>query len=332
MKKIRGVKFGLTLVLACFLLGCCVLSVEILSPSDGEIFMKGEVITFLSDWAGAAEDISFEWTSNIEGSIGTEDEVDAVLNVEGEHVITVTASCTTPPPEKSLSDTVRITIRDISGEITAPEDGEEFEEGEEIDFSGTSRDTIDGELTGDSLEWTSDIDGIIGEGTSFAAVLSGGEHEITLTATNSDGSNKDVDTITITIQSGMETNFYNNLTRGGRDFTARLECDDGVTVESDSGELSDCQPVSVYCNCRFYADGDPQGTFTGCPDLEDYCDDDATLILTVSGSTPALAYKCVDNCGDSITSTSDFLSDEDLSDVSLDTEVFQEPFELYLDY
>jgi hypothetical protein len=220
--------------------------------------------------------------------------------------------------------------------IKAPGEGATIEEGLEINFSGTASDSIEGELTGASLVWTSSLDGEIGTGTTFEKDdLTVGTHIITLTATNSLDQTK-TETISITIipkipTPEMQTNFHNNLTRGGRNFTAKLSCDD-VTVESYTGNLSDCQEVSEYCGCRLYASGDYIGSFSGCVELQDYCSLDATLILTLNGKNPALSYKCVDICGDSLRSPSDFLSDGDLPDAFLDTEVLQEPFELHLDY
>ena len=69
--------------------------------------------------------------------------------------------------------------------ILSPLSGAIIEAGEEITFSGSATDFQDGELSDDSLVWTSDKDGEIGEGEEFTRDdLSEGEHTITLTATN----------------------------------------------------------------------------------------------------------------------------------------------------
>ena len=84
--------------------------------------------------------------------------------------------------------------------IHSPSDGAHFWYGEEIRFSGSARDVQDGILSGDSLVWTSSIDGEIGTGTDFTRnLLSGGTHEITLTATNS-LAEKETTTVTIEIE------------------------------------------------------------------------------------------------------------------------------------
>lgn len=63
-----------------------------------------------------------------------------------------------------------------------------FNEGENIIFSGTGTDVEDGQLNDNALAWTSSIDGPIGSGsTLITSVLSPGDHDITLAATDSSG-------------------------------------------------------------------------------------------------------------------------------------------------
>ncbi|MCL7980465.1 MAG: hypothetical protein M8865_11255 [marine benthic group bacterium] len=90
-----------------------------------------------------------------------------------------------------------------TAEITAPADLAEFFDTELITFTGTGTDAEDGALTGESLAWSSDLDGPLGTGEELADVdastVSLGEHVITLTATDSEGATG-VDSITITIR------------------------------------------------------------------------------------------------------------------------------------
>ena len=86
--------------------------------------------------------------------------------------------------------------------ILIPSDGEIFEAGVEITFTGSARDLKDGELSGDLLVWDSDQEGEIGKGKEFKKDdLVEGVHTITLTAKNSQGETAK-DTITITIGNG----------------------------------------------------------------------------------------------------------------------------------
>ncbi|MFH1933703.1 MAG: S8 family serine peptidase [Pseudomonadota bacterium] len=85
--------------------------------------------------------------------------------------------------------------------ITSPTNGDSFTEGDEITFAGTATDPEDGQLTGNSLIWTSDKDGQIGTGQSFTkSNLSVNTHTITLTAKDSEGATG-TDSITITVAS-----------------------------------------------------------------------------------------------------------------------------------
>ena len=63
-----------------------------------------------------------------------------------------------------------------------------FNEGENIVFSGTGTDVEDGQLNDGALVWTSSIDGSLGTGsTLITSGLTPGEHDITLSATDSNG-------------------------------------------------------------------------------------------------------------------------------------------------
>ena len=87
--------------------------------------------------------------------------------------------------------------------IHSPFDDEQFDVGEEITFTGSAMDIQEGALVGESLVWTSSIDGMIGTGTELTrSDLTEGTHEITLTATNSRGKTGR-DTITISIVAGQ---------------------------------------------------------------------------------------------------------------------------------
>lgn len=82
--------------------------------------------------------------------------------------------------------------------IIAPNGGDSFASGTTISFAGSATDAEDGDLT-TALVWTSDRDGKIGTGGSFATVLSDGIHVITAAVTDSAG-NYAAASITITIQ------------------------------------------------------------------------------------------------------------------------------------
>jgi hypothetical protein len=73
-------------------------------------------------------------------------------------------------------------------QITSPAPDSVFATNNRITFTGRSSDDEDGELSGKSLVWHSDVDGPIGEGAHFDSdPLSEGRHQIKLTAIDSEG-------------------------------------------------------------------------------------------------------------------------------------------------
>jgi hypothetical protein len=118
----------------------------------------------------------------------------------GTHTITASA---TDSGGLSGSDQISITVSGNTApsvSITAPADGATYVEGESITFTGSASDAEDGDLSAD-LAWTSDLDGSIGSGGSFASSsLSVGTHTITASVTDSGGlSGSDQITITVNV-------------------------------------------------------------------------------------------------------------------------------------
>ena len=79
--------------------------------------------------------------------------------------------------------------------ITSPTDGAFFSSGASISFFGSVSDNEDRDLTF-RLIWTSDLDGLIGQGGSFSTALSAGTHTITASVDDRGGS---IDRASITI-------------------------------------------------------------------------------------------------------------------------------------
>src|SRR5262249_7725052 len=72
--------------------------------------------------------------------------------------------------------------------IATPDSGLSYLRGGTVVLHGSSWDLEDNALSGNSLVWTSDKDGVIGTGRlTSISTLSVGAHVITLTATDSDG-------------------------------------------------------------------------------------------------------------------------------------------------
>ncbi len=188
-------------------------AVDITAPPNGSSFLEGTSIAF-SGTATDAEDgdltAGLAWTSSLDGAIGSGGSFSATLSV-GTH--TVTASVT-DSGSLSGSDQITVTVNPNTPPvvtITAPPDGSSFAEGTSIAFSGTATDAEDGTLTG-SLSWTSSLDGAIGSGGSFSAVLSVGVHTVTASVTDSGGlSGSDQITVTVNASGGCNPLDFNTL-------------------------------------------------------------------------------------------------------------------------
>lgn len=173
-------------------LGSCssdnVPTVEISFPSEGDVFTEGTSIVF----SGSAIDqedgvISnlISWTSNIHGVIGSRDSFSLSTLSVGIHSITASVIDSNG---NIGSHTHTITITGIAPpalNILSPSDSDNYAEGASVSFSGTGTDLEDGNISG-SIIWTSDLDGIIGNGDSFSiSTLSVGTHTIKASVTDS---------------------------------------------------------------------------------------------------------------------------------------------------
>ena len=105
--------------------------------------------------------------------------------------------------------------------IDAPADGATFDSGSSIEFAGSASDAEDGDLTAD-LVWTSDLDGPIGTGGNFTAVLTDGAHVITASATDSAGTTAS-DQVSVTVSGGSSNPIA--LTANGYKIKGRQKAD-----------------------------------------------------------------------------------------------------------
>ncbi len=167
-------------------------SVTITSPADGSSVTEGSSV----DFAGTASDpedgdisTDLEWTSNLDGSIGSGGSFSTSALSVGAHTITAAVIDFHALPG---SDTISLTIDPgantaPSVTITAPATGASFTEGDSVSFAGTASDSEDGDITA-SLAWTSSLDGSIGSAGGFStAGLTVGTHTITAAVTDSGG-------------------------------------------------------------------------------------------------------------------------------------------------
>lgn len=170
-------------------------------PKDGDASLQGDTLSFISKISNPTDGTAYtySWVSSKDGDLGTTANVTSNALSAGSHDIILTVTDTTGNTVGSDSIAITIGEDDTSTTtttnkspvvvITAPSSDMSFNVGETITFQGTGTDTEDGTLTGDTLVWTSDLNGGIGTGVSSTVdVLLQGEHTISLTAADSSGS------------------------------------------------------------------------------------------------------------------------------------------------
>jgi len=172
----------------------------ITAPPSGTTRAYDEEFTFVATASdpedGDLRGASVVWRSDlVVPPLGSGLSIARRLPVPGVHTITCTA---TDSAGNTGSDSIEVTAQSPVARINHPGDGETRPAAAPVPFVGLGRDAEDGMLMDRSLVWTSDLDGALGTGTSFAANLSPGTNVVTLTVTDSDG-NTGTDTVTLTI-------------------------------------------------------------------------------------------------------------------------------------
>ena len=121
--------------------------------------------------------------------------------------------------------------------ITNPADGATFDSGATITFEGTAVDAEDGDLAA-GLVWVSSIDEELGTGGSISAVLSDGNHIITASVTDSDGSTAS-DSVTVMVGSGGGTIYVFAIDMSGKRAGPNRSGIAVVTIKDTYGNLVD---------------------------------------------------------------------------------------------
>lgn len=179
-------------------------AVQIQAPqSNAEIGLAEEVI--LEGSADDPEDgplpaASLMWRSNLDGNIGSGSPLRTSGLSAGEHTITLSA---VDSDWNTGSTSIHLTISANGNSapgvtIAKPSDQAVYSEGMAVAFEGSAEDPEDGSIPGESLTWSSSLDGELGTGGTLSMdSLSVGMHIITLVAIDQDGAKA---TASVTLQ------------------------------------------------------------------------------------------------------------------------------------
>ncbi len=164
-------------------------TVNITSPADRSSATETDMVTFQGTATdpedGPLSGLALAWSSDVDGPLGIGEAIDRDDLSLGRHVISLTAA-----DSEGLARSTSVTLDVLPNTppvptIDAPPDVSMFDAGESVAFQGTATDAQDGMLSGSSLVWTSDRDGLLGTGATFSRNdLSTGSHRVTLTATD----------------------------------------------------------------------------------------------------------------------------------------------------
>lgn len=168
-------------------------TVTITSPAAGQTVFQGTAVTLAATASdpedGALTGAALAWNSSRDGALGTGSPLTTSTLTAGAHVLMVVA---TDSGGNTGSATVSLTVLPMNAaptaSITAPTSGTTVQAGAPVSLEGTASDPEDGALTGASLTWRSNLDGVLGTGSPLVtSSLQPGTHTVSLTATDSGG-------------------------------------------------------------------------------------------------------------------------------------------------
>ena len=163
--------------------------------------------------------------------------------------------------------------------ISEPAGGSRISEGTPVTFTGTATDAEDGDLTA-ALQWTSNQDGPIGSGGSFAtSTLSVGTHTITASVDDSGGL-QGSDQVTVTVESSdpsvpvfnetFEATGYDEIWSEGETLGTGVTLDEDYSTSSVTGAPSDWGSQSLQIVLAAGEDSYVEHDYAGSSYAESY--------------------------------------------------------------
>ncbi|NVJ51860.1 MAG: fibronectin type III domain-containing protein [Gammaproteobacteria bacterium] len=151
--------------------------------------VAGQDLTFTAQASDPEDgDISsaITWESNLDGALGNGATLVAALSA-GQHRVTATIF-----DSDGASQQAAVTL-DVAAAnqapqliIESPQSNGQFSDTSAISFSASAVDDNDGDISA-TIEWQSNLDGVLGTGAQISRTLSAGEHVISVTVADQSG-------------------------------------------------------------------------------------------------------------------------------------------------
>ena len=178
--------------------------VNIISPTPGASFTIGDLVSFqasATDFEDGDVSASLQWSSDIDGAIGSGAQVTTDALSQGWHLVTANA---TDSEAKTGSAAVYINIKPVANSVptislSAPLNNASYTLGDTVVMQASAADAEDGNLDS-AIQWSSSIDGALGTGATVSYALSAGTHVLTATVSDSKGATAS-DTVNVTVNS-----------------------------------------------------------------------------------------------------------------------------------
>lgn len=162
-------------------------SVEITSNHSQSV-TDAQAVMFIATATDAEDgDLSsiIQWRSSIDGSLGNGASVSIILSA-GEHQVTATVRDQDGESAQASVYQVVVAANQMPQlTLLAPTSTDSFDDTQAITFQAQAVDDYDGDISA-NIEWSSNLDGVFGQGAEVSSTLSAGTHEITLRVNDSD--------------------------------------------------------------------------------------------------------------------------------------------------
>jgi hypothetical protein len=230
--------------------------VKVPTPStDANALDEATTVLSHETTEAATDPVATDWTDPTKGSLNPPEQGEvADICHEGNHSPwgdTTRVGGVAVATYWSNADNACVPESRPTAQITSPSAGATVVMGLGVGLAGTASDPLNGALTGNSLQWSDDVAGPLGAGTSVIAHLQPGVHHITLTATDSQGLTATA-TETITVVPGAPSVHITNPADG-----SSFGSDQTVTFQGSAHDPQDGDLTGSHLHWELLSGGSP---------------------------------------------------------------------------